>query len=459
MKTKTVRKEARATRAEWLLLTGTIIISLLLAIGLIRWFAPGLLHIPEDLQVVRVGKKIAPFYEAVFRSEDYASKEFMLQDPHTRVRARPLFAVADGSVGPHDILGFRNRLVPNVVDILTIGDSQTYGNNVPLEQNWPSQVLRHWRTDAPVAYNIATGGWGAVQYLDMFRHATVFQPRVVVVAFYSGNDALESFMLAYSVERFAPLRPDAKLSVSDLPQGTKFPPPPEDLWSVTFKDGSSMTFSPRHRLASNLSDHPAVRAGYDIMQDVARRITTLARANQIQVVFTVIPTKELAFAKRIQRDAIAPNEEYVKLVKMEQENIEKLAGSIRRIQGAQYVDVVSPLQTAALGKGALYPTNENGHPSAAGYKVIADTLAPAIKSVLPAPARGLIGLVVGNDTHRLLLATRDGVWDFASERVVVANGWKPGSAREVYQRDIEMLPYRGVITSIDPVRYGPAAFQ
>lgn len=459
MKTKTVKKKAKTTKGEWLLLAGTITVSLLLAIGLIRWFAPGLLHIPEDLQVVRVGKKIAPFYEAVFRSEDYASKEFMLQDPYTRVRAKPLFPAADAGVGPHDILGFRNRGIPNVVDILTIGDSQTYGNNVPLEQNWPSQILRHWRTDTPVVYSIATGGWGAVQYLDMFRHATVFQPRVVVVAFYSGNDALESFMLAYSVERFAPLRPDLKLGVSDLPPGMKFPPPPEDLWSVTFKNGSSMTFSPRHRLASNHSEYPAVRAGYEIMRDVARRITVLARANDIQVLFTIIPTKELVFARRIQRDAIEPSDEYAMLVRMEQENIAKLASSIRQVKGAQYVDVVNPLQAATSGGGALYPRDENGHPLAAGYKVIADTIASAVKTILPPPVRGLIGLVVGNDTHRLLLATRDGVWDFASERVLLGNGWKPGTAREVHQRDIETLPYRGVITSIDPARYGPAAFH
>ena len=45
-------------------------------------------------------------------------------------------------------------------------------------------------------YSMAVGGWGAVQYLDMFTKAARFRPHTVIIAFYSGNDPLESFLTA-----------------------------------------------------------------------------------------------------------------------------------------------------------------------------------------------------------------------------------------------------------------------
>jgi len=116
-------------KKEWLLLSGIVTATLLLALLVIRWLAPGLLGIPTDLQLVQVSKTLPPFYEVVFNGEDLQSGKFMLQDPRTRVRARQLYPDSFG-MGPHDVLGFRNRAVPDVADIVTIGDSQTYGNRV-----------------------------------------------------------------------------------------------------------------------------------------------------------------------------------------------------------------------------------------------------------------------------------------------------------------------------------------
>ena len=117
---------------EWFLLLASSLISLAAALLLIRWLAPGLLGIPVDLQLVQVGKKVPPFFEGVFRPEDYASKKFILQDPITGVRAHPFFPdmVIDG---PTDLLGFRNRQVPNIADLIVIGDSQTLRRPPPVK--------------------------------------------------------------------------------------------------------------------------------------------------------------------------------------------------------------------------------------------------------------------------------------------------------------------------------------
>ena len=126
-------------KREWVLLLTSVTLTVVLALGLLRWLAPGLLGIPVDLQMVRVSEKLPPFFEGVFRIEDYQSPDFILKDPYTSVRAKPLYPEING-MGPNDILGFRNRQVPNVAEVVVIGDSQTYGNNAILEQNWPSRM-------------------------------------------------------------------------------------------------------------------------------------------------------------------------------------------------------------------------------------------------------------------------------------------------------------------------------
>jgi len=176
---------------EWLLLGLSVSVTLALAVALLRWWAPGLLGITPDLRVVRVSEEVVPFYENVFRVPE--GEEFILEDPHLLVRARPL--EPPGYLGPTDILGFRNRAVLTAPDVIAIGDSQTFGLNAPLRGNWPSRLREELARQKAQVYSMATGGWGAVQYLDMVRKASVFGPKVVIVAFYSGNDPMESFRL------------------------------------------------------------------------------------------------------------------------------------------------------------------------------------------------------------------------------------------------------------------------
>lgn len=88
--------------------------------------------------------------------------------------------------------------MPLVADVLTIGDSMTYGTNVLLGSDWPSVLSDRLAPLGAIVYNMSAGGWGGgVQYLEMFPEALFFEPRVVVVAFYTGNDALDSFKDAY----------------------------------------------------------------------------------------------------------------------------------------------------------------------------------------------------------------------------------------------------------------------
>ena len=445
-------------KKEWILLVAVVGVTLTLTIGLVRWFAPQLLGIPLDLQAVQVSKKVPPFYENIFRKEDYSSVGFLLKDPYTNVRNKPLYFDAS-TLGPHDILGFRNRGVPNVADVVVIGDSQTYGNNVYLSDNWPNQLATQLARKKTVIYSMATGGWGAVQYLEMFRHATVFQPRVVVVAFYSGNDPHESLTMAYSQKRWESLRDDTDVDLDQHPPNVGFPPPASETWEVRFPDGLVTTFSPSLRLISNDTDYQTVAAGYEVMFKAAGLMVSIASQGNIKLVFTIIPTKELVYAQRIHRDHVKPSVAYEKLVTREKINIERLAVRLRKLSGVEYVDVVAPLQSAAMKKFPLYPSNMNGHPVKTGYRVIAEAIYPTVERLLPKPIQGVMAIRHGRDGLQPMFVDKNGVWIFASQEVFSGNGWHLNNIPIVTLRDLAHLPMAGTIGSIDRKRFGPRAVR
>jgi len=442
------------------LLVGSVLLTLVIALGLLRWFAPGLLGIPIDLQAVQVSEKIPPFYDNIFRRDDFRSKDFQLKDPYTRVRAKPMIPESMG-LGPHDLLGFRNRSIPNIADVIVIGDSQTYGNNAILEDNWPSQFARQLGKQRSV-YAMATGGWGAVQYLDMFSHATIFRPRIMVIAFYSGNDPYESMSIAYSVKRWSFLRVNSKLDTADHPPSPSFPPPASERWRVKFKDGIVTEFTPTLRLVSNNNKYDTVKTGYNIMAEVARQMTLLANPAGIHLIFTVIPTKELVYAKKIDRETTRPKAKYDQLITMEKENIDRLVSKLKLLPKSTYVDLVGPMQQAALQSVPLYPDNINGHPVAAGYRVIARIIASAAKKQLYTVRnrRRVAALQLSPTQIQLVLVRQSDYWIFGSPEMAKKNGWKVIHNNQITVPRIKIseiirLPLKGVINSVNRREFGP----
>ena len=425
-------------------------VTLLVAFGIIRWQAPQLLGLPHDLHLVQLNRSVPPFYEGIFRQEDLLAKEFILKDPLTRVRAKPLYAVTKIG-GPHDLLGFRNRSIANIVDVVVIGDSQTYGNNAVLEENWPNQMQKFLKDRQSKTYAMAVGGWCAVQYLDMFNKAILFQPKLVVVAFYSGNDPLESFHMVYGNKHWSDLIPDSILTAADAPR-VSTPVPESEMWAVSFNDGVKTIFSPNLRLASNM-DHPAVQAGYGIMLNVAERIANLSRQVNIDVIFTIIPTKELVYSKKVQSEGLDPPQVYATLVERESENIKWFARHIGKLSNVVYVDVVEPMQLAALMSDNLYLQDINGHPDASGYRVIGKSIANRSKTFLS--EYGLYGVQENGKNYRIVLINEQGGWFFSSMDLVKENGWPEGNIPILSASDFSRLTIKGIIREVDKVRFGP----
>jgi lysophospholipase L1-like esterase len=441
-------------KKEWLLMLASTLMTVLVALALIRWLAPELLGMPKDLRLVRVSEEVPPFFDNVFRAEDYKSPDFIINDPVSIARAKPLFEDRF-NMGPNDVLGFRNRAVPNVADIVTIGDSQTYGNNALLDENWPSRLRELVRPrETPIVYNMSCGAWSGPQYLEILRHAIRFKPKVVVIAFYTGNDPLSAFTAVYGSDQWKDLRLRPDLSGNSAPK-VNFPAPRSEWWPVRFSDGSQTIFTPTLRLSSNLRDDPSVQTGWKILGEVVRRAETIFSEAGARLVVTIIPTKEFVHSRRVAEEISTIDPVYQLLVDSETEYLEEFAQKVEARSGVTYVDLTEPLLEAAK-VSSLYTAGTDGHPVAAGYEVIARALAPAVRELLPEPPRGLVFVERAGGHSPPILLKGTSYRMFSSQQVFVANGWVPGAKFSVIKpRDLASFSFKGRISTVDPARFGP----
>jgi hypothetical protein len=433
-------------KKEWFLLLGTTVATVVLAIAVIRWYAPTLLGLPPDLQMVQTSKKVVPFFDSVFRVEDYASQDFILKDPII-MRAKPLFPDVL-SMGPNDLLGFRNRSIPNRAEVVIIGDSQTYGNNALLEESWPGWFAHGYATGPDAVYSMAVGGWGAAEYFEIFDMAMAFEPETIVVAFYTGNDPLDSLRV-FSKDRWSQLRPNGLDSVK-APK-VDYPPTPKTSWPVKFSDGIETVFTPLYRFGSN-QDHPGVDAGYEVMALVAERLKSKADKLNVHLVFTIIPTKELVYRKRIEKEGIEVPGDYRRLVDAETARIAWMERKLSE-SDLEYVNVVKPLQEAALQEVQLYPPDGNGHPIGSGYKVIANVLLSAVPGT---PVEdGLVATRVDNDDYIFGLVRSGTYHAFQMPALVQANGWSTGEVPLLDRSVVTKLRHGRVIDHVNKHQFGP----
>lgn len=134
---------------------------------------------------------------------------------------KPEFTVSDDRLGlrpnprhpEHDKRGFRNKSVPDEVDVIALGDSQTYGTGVKPDQAWPQQV--HQLGGIKV-YNMAFGGYGPVHCLILLDEALELKPKLVIEAFYAGNDLYDSYSLVYYKNQLPELKTSEKRVIRDI---------------------------------------------------------------------------------------------------------------------------------------------------------------------------------------------------------------------------------------------------
>jgi hypothetical protein len=317
--------------------------------------------------------------------------------------------------GGHDAWGFRNERVPASADVVTIGDSQTYGVSAPAHESWPAQLAR--LTGLQV-YNLALGGYGPVQYHELFRsRARELRPHAILVGFYYGNDLWDAYATVYGLKHWAALRRPNWTSISD----TSGPTAARDValapvrdwlarhsvlyrlatysalggaarqFEVTVKgptggsvdfihpaNGARTRLTPEARLAVLDLRDSTIREGLRLSLDQLDGMATEARTAGIRYLVVLIPTKEWVYAPWLPKRDRAEGSALGLLLQQEAEVHRQVRAGLDQ-RGIEYLDLEAALRNA-VATGPAYPENEDGHPTSAGYAAIAQAAAQALRA-------------------------------------------------------------------------------
>ncbi len=242
--------------------------------------------------------------------------------------------------------------------------------------------------------------------------------------------------------------------MNDIPR-VAHPAPESEWWPVKFQDGVSTIFTAKLRHLSSNQKHPVIQAGYAGMVKAAQIMGRLAQDSHVKLVFTVIPTKGLAYAEKVRQEKLAPPDDYNRLIQDEGENIAWLRQELEKIPDAVFVDVVRPLQEAAIRATPLYPKDINGHPIEAGYDVIGRTLAEKIQPLLSEPIDGLVEIRRDREPSRVYLIRGGKAWLVSSNDILIRNGWRLRNIRPINGEKLMRFELAGNMDKVDPVRFGP----
>jgi len=333
-----------------------------------------------------------------------------------------------------DANGYRNHSVPTAAEIVTLGDSVTWGVNATLDATWPSDLER---LSGRSVYNMSVGGWSMAQYDAALGGALMLRPRIVVVALFFGNDLWETYRSVYTLDGYRPLRHnEPMLDVDSDPverraaeywRSTKgfldsygsWPPTgwpgwalrhtaigrlsnrallsigvAEDAWfeagaawAMSDPDdvvkcrtqGVSTILTPGYRLLSLNLDEPRIREGLRLTKELFNEINARAKSEPVRLLYVLIPTKEHVFDGCLD-DARQPPTGALATVVRNEDTIRSVFMTWCAEQNATCLDVLRPMQAAIRAGQQIYPRSEDGHPNAAGYSVIARSVDEALRS-------------------------------------------------------------------------------
>jgi len=377
---------------------------------------------------VEVGLRVLEYIEFPDTRDEAGSLAQPVPDSRLGLRLAPY-------AGGHDANGFRNDSVPDRVDIVAIGDSQTWGINARRSEAWP-QTLSTLSGNS--TYNMGLGYYGPVQYWVLIEDAIKLSPDVIVIGLYFGNDIWGAYDAVYPGGLYPELRdsgtdddllndtisPEAqtlsreskefragfkpasilnrgefssllKLSAIGrlmdrlgwLPYNTNsYGFQRDKAWAQTFpshgaiyEQGNIQTvFTPSYRLLAIDLDEPRINEGLRITEEVVLRINAETEAADIALLILLIPTKEAVYADAVETAHGSLDETYARLVQMEERARTKIIALCDE-NGIEYVDALPALTGAIQRNERIYPATTDGHPDVRGYYILASEVYQMLK--------------------------------------------------------------------------------
>lgn len=322
--------------------------------------------------------------------------------------------------------GFRNGSAGMArADIATLGDSMTYGYNVRYAENWPSQL---GDMTGRSVYNYGIGGYGPLQYLNLFKRAIrEKQAKVVVLGLnpaYELNDFCgllldnaywKAWMADRSVDaaRCASFQKGGGASdnvvapengegeslagrVKALIKATAIGDAirqdivtPYRDWrdrdpgatGVLFKDGRNNTIISERYNAYTLSttdlSRPDKQLGLELTQSIIAEMAAEARANGVTLIIALMPSRQSVVRAYLEHRGVALSSDFLECIRREAQIID-IVGETARAAGVTVVDPRMELVKLMESRRDVYPFRDDGHPLAVGYGVIARSVADLV---------------------------------------------------------------------------------
>lgn len=351
-------------------------------------------------------------------------------DPILGIRLRPFQSGHDGK-------GFRNNTAAGYFPIVCIGDSMIYGIGVSRKYAIPQQLSR--LVHQPV-YNIGLGGYGPVQYYQLLINSREMRPRTTIVSFFLGNDLLDASDIVRERDYWKGLAKNLG-DASQLQDINLYPNPlsehapqyvyqdPDTITIELKKSGSLIwevhsylrlhsglyaltyeglmkpllkrfverqkhlelpgacyfpqvdtVFLPGVNLTSMNPKNPRVRLGLLVTKKIVEMMAQLPdlKQNRDRVLFFITPSKENVYYNCLSCKKLTLPPQFECAVYYERE-ISRWLQHIITANGFRFIDVFPRMEQAANQGVLLYHASSDGHPNIAGNRIIAQTLADALK--------------------------------------------------------------------------------
>ncbi len=319
----------------------------------------------------------------------------------------------------HDGWGYRNKKVPDKVDIVALGDSQTYGMSAFRKNCWPNILQEN---TGKSVYNMGLGGYSPIQYYYLLNEkALKLNPKIIIVGLYFGNDFLDTYNMIYTYQYWDKFKDKninfknkvfvgekprfydesnkrkirdflgrnsilyriaARSKIGDLFRVTEVKiKEMQDNQNVVVRDKNNdmlTAFTHGGRLGVLDFETKEVNEGFKKTLFLINKMNEISIKKNIAFLVLIIPTKELVYEKYFEKN----NDKFkllFKSVKNEHEARRKLKNFLND-NSISFVDATPYLQRKT-GDIVPYNKNDDGHPNKNGYAIIAKTVQDYLQSL------------------------------------------------------------------------------